>query len=484
MSSYQDRVEGVLLGTAAGDALGAPYEFKPPMRQRESVAMKRSALWEAGEWTDDTSMAIAIAEVAAEGLDLRGEAAQDAIVARWHHWAQNSPDVGIQTRRVLSRAARNGTITAARTREESEALHRETGRTAGNGSLMRTAPVALAYLDDEDAMVEAARSLSALTHFDPQAGEACVLWCSAIRHAVLTGDIDIRIGMGHLEPDRRAVWEDHLARAESAEPADFENNGFVVQALQGAWSAIHGTPEPEDDAAGGAFRADRLRLALEAAVRGGRDADTVAAIAGGLLGGAYGASAVPLAWRVMLHGWPHATGRTLVQLASAIERKGAPEGFDYTYPGSPLDTAARHPYDPQVLLGGVGVLRNLPDDVDAVVSMCRLRDDDIRTDLPHVEVRLIDRAEPDENPHLDFVLMEAVRAVERLRTQGRTVLVHCVGAYSRTPTIAALYGLRLNGVGAEQALRDVTAVLPGANPNPAFRAALRRAEHWPIEGGL
>ena len=482
MSSYQDRVEGVLLGTAAGDALGAPYEFKPPMGERESVAMKRSALWEAGEWTDDTSMAIAIAEVAAEGMDLRGEAAQDAIVARWHHWAQGSPDVGIQTSHVLSRAAHGGAITAARTREESEALHRQTGRTAGNGSLMRTAPVALAYLDDEDAMVQAARSLSALTHFDPQAGEACVLWCSAIRHAVLTGDIDIRIGMGHLEPDRRPVWEDHLARAESAEPADFENNGFVVQALQGAWSAIHNTPGPEDDAGRGTFRADRLRLALEAAVRGGRDADTVAAIAGGLLGGAYGASAVPLAWRTMLHGWPQATGRTLVQLASAVERKGAVEDFDYSYPGSPVDTAARHPYDPLVVLGGVGVLRDLPDDVDAVVSMCRLRDDDIRTDMPHVEVRLIDNPEPDENPHLDFVLLDAVRAVERLRAQGRTVLVHCVGAYSRTPTMAALYGLRLNGVGAEQALHDVGAVLPGANPNPALRAALRRAERWPYEG--
>ena len=114
--------------------------------------------------------------------------------------------------------------------------------------------------------------------------------------------------------------------------------------------------------------------------------------------------------------------------------------------------------------------------------MCRLRDGDIRTDLPHIEVRLIDRAEPDENPHLDFVLLQTVRAVERLRAQGRTVLVHCVGAYSRTPTMAALYGLRLRGVTAEQALRDVAAVLPGANPNPAFRAALRRAEQWPTEG--
>jgi len=355
-------------------------------------------------------------------------------------------------------------------------------RTAGNGSLMRTAPVALAYLDDEDAMVAAARSLSELTHFDPQAGEACVLWCSAIRHAVLTGDIDVRIGLGHLTPDRRRIWEGHLAQAEASDPADFQNNGFVVAALQGAWSAIHNTAEPDDDPAAGTFGADRLRLALEAAVRGGWDADTVAAIAGGLLGAAYGASAVPLHWRGMLNGWPNATARTLVELATAIERRGASDGFDFSYPGSPVDTIARHPYDPQVVLGGVGVLRKLPDCVDAVVSMCRLRDGDIKSGLPHIEVRLIDRAEPDENPHLDFVLLQTVRAVERLRAQGRTVLVHCVGAYSRTPTMAALYGLRLRGVTAEQALRDVAAVLPGANPIAAFRAALRRAEQWPTEG--
>jgi protein-tyrosine phosphatase len=181
----------------------------------------------------------------------------------------------------------------------------------------------------------------------------------------------------------------------------------------------------------------------------------------------------------MLKGWPNATARTLVQLATAIERRGRPDDFDYSYPGSPVDTLARHPYDPQVVMGGVGVLRNLPNDVDAVVSMCRLRDEDIRTDMPHLEVRLIDRPEHDENPHLDYVLLEAVRAVERLRAQGRTVLVHCVGAYSRTPTMGTLYGLRLRGVGAEKTLSDVTAVLPGAHPNRAFRAALNRAEQWP-----
>lgn len=477
MSAYQDRIEGVMLGTAAGDALGASYEFRPPVHASEKVHMRPSHIWKAGQWTDDTSMAIAIAERAARGEDLRDEATQDAIVARWHDWSLESPDVGVQTRAVLSRAATGGGITAASARAESKRLHEETGR-AGNGSLMRTAPVALAYLDDEKAMVQAARALSELTHFDPRAGDACVIWCCAIRHAVLTGEIDVRIGLGHLAPRRRAKWEGYLAEAEEARPADFENNGFVVQALQGAWSAIHNTPEPKDDPKAGVFRADRLRLALEAAVRGGRDADTVAAIAGGLLGAAYGASAVPLEWRAMLNGWPSgANARTLVKLATAIRRGGRPDTTDLAYRYAEADRMPRHPYDDKVVLGTVAVLRDLPKDITAVVSMCRLRDDDIRTDMPHVEVRLIDMVDPDENPHLEYVLLQAVTAVERLRARGHTVLVHCVNAMSRTPALGALYGIRHSGVSAQQAIDDVCERLPDADPNPAFREALRRLQH-------
>ena len=259
--------------------------------------------WEPGEWTDDTSMAIAIAEVAATGADLRQEEALDAIVRRWHEWSQHAKDVGVQTRSVLSRAGRHG-ISAQTARAESAALHKLTGRTAGNGSLMRTAPVALAYLDDEAALVEAARAVSELTHYDPEAGDACVLWCLAIRHAILTGELDARIGLQHIDTDRRDLWASRLDVAEASQPSDFTNNGWVVEALQAAWSAIATTPIPQDDPAKGVFRVDHLRLALDAAVRGGNDTDTVAAIAGGLLGAAYGASAVPAEWRRVLHGWP------------------------------------------------------------------------------------------------------------------------------------------------------------------------------------
>lgn len=245
--------------------------------------------------------------------------------------------------------------------------------------------------------------------------------------------------------------------------------------MQAAWSAITTTPVPQNDPAAGVFRADHLRRALDAAVRAGYDTDTVAAIAGGLLGATYGASAIPGQWRRVLHGWPGLTAHDVVALATRIERGGKPDPFDFSYPGSAVDTAARHPYDDRVLLGGIGVLRRLPADVDAVVSLCRVADDDVRRDLPHVEVRLIDQTGRDDNPHLDFVLLDTVRLIEQLRSEGRTVLVHCVAAYSRTPTVGALYGARLRGVDVDEAVRDVTAVLPGADPNSALRSGGRRS---------
>jgi ADP-ribosyl-[dinitrogen reductase] hydrolase len=470
-TAQRDRACGVLLATAAGDALGAPYEFQPARGPELQVAMVGGGGfgWEPGEWTDDTSMAVAIAGVAATGADLRAQDAQDAIVRRWHDWALRAKDVGVQTRSVLSAAGRDR-ISAARARTESAKLHNRTGRTAGNGSLMRTAPVALAYLDDEAALVEAARAVSELTHFDPEAGDACVLWCCAIQHAVLTGGLDGRVGLRHIDSGRRQVWANRLSAAESSHPSDFANNGWVVAALQAAWSAIATTPVPGDDPASGVFRADHLRLALDGAVRAGNDTDTVAAIAGGLLGAAHGASAVPAQWRRLLHGWPGIRSRGLVNLACAIVRGGTPDVVDYR--GYATGALARHPQDDGVWIGGIGALRSLPVGVNAVVSLCRVADEDVPDGAEHVDVRLIDQSAA--NANLDFVLLNTVRTVEQLRHEGRTVLIHCVQAQSRTPTVAALYGARLRGLSVADALRDVRAVLPDANPIGDFRRALER----------
>jgi ADP-ribosyl-[dinitrogen reductase] hydrolase len=465
-----DRACGVLLGTAAGDALGAPYEFGPPRGPKLEVAMVGGGSfgWEPGEWTDDTSMAIAIAEVAATGVDLREEQAVDAVVKRWHKWSQHAKDVGVQTRSVLSQAGRHG-ISAQKARAESAGLHKLTGRTAGNGSLMRTAPVALAYLDDEAALVEAARAVSELTHYDPEAGDACVLWCLAIRHAILTGLLDARIGLQYIDIDRRDLWASRLEVAEASQPSDFTNNGWVVEALQAAWCAIATTPIPQDDPAQGVFRVDHLRLTLDAAVRGGNDTDTVAAIAGGLLGAAYGASAVPADWRRVLHGWPGMRTRDLIALVTRIVEADKP----FSYHTDSM-TPVRHPHDDGVWLGNVTTLRTLPPGVDAVVSLCPVNDDDLPVGVEQIDIRLVDIVDPDANPNLDFVLTDTVRLIQQLRNEGRTVLVHCVAAQSRTPTVAALYGARKQDVSGNTALRDVTSVLPNVYPNTDFRRAMQR----------
>jgi len=232
-----DRAVGALLG-AAGDALGVPYEFgSRTLRPDEPAQMLGGGLGgiAPGQWSDDTEMACAIAEVAATGADLRTQEALDRIAARFLDWyATSPPDIGVQTRQVLARTS-PGEGAAARMRVVSEELHARTGRTAGNGSLMRTSPVALAQLGDPSAITQAARVVSALTHFDPMAGDACALWCIAIDHAVSTGELDLRAGLRHVDP----MWADLVDEAERRKPAEFApNNGWVVAAMQAAWSSI------------------------------------------------------------------------------------------------------------------------------------------------------------------------------------------------------------------------------------------------------
>lgn len=79
---------------------------------------------------------------------------------------------------------------------------------------------------------------------------------------------------------------------------------------------------------------------------------------------------------------------------------------------------------------------------------------------------------------------EAAAAVERYRAEGKTVLLHCVRAESRTPTVAALYGARVAGVTALEALADLRRVLPGANPNPLFLGLLTDAENSMVPNWL
>jgi ADP-ribosyl-[dinitrogen reductase] hydrolase len=311
VTPLEDRAVGVLVGSACGDALGAGYEFGPPLAPDAPVSMRGGNGFRPGEWTDDTSMAVAVAQAAAR-YRLTSTEGLDAVAAGFLRWLHDGPiDIGIQTGAVL-RGAR-GTGAAALT-AMSEAYFREhPERGCGNGALMRTAPVALSTLDDEKSAWRAATAVGRLTHADPVSGEACALWTFAIRHAVLHASFDgLRIGLAHLKAPRQEYWTLRLDEAEQSTPDQFDRNGWVVQALQAAWSAIATTPIP------GEKPARHLQKALENAVRGGRDADTVAAIAGGLLGARWGVAAIPREWTEAIFGWPGYRGDDLERLALSL----------------------------------------------------------------------------------------------------------------------------------------------------------------------
>ena len=312
-AAQRDRAAGVLLGLACGDALGAGYEFGPPLAPDAEVSMKGGGNfgWAPGEWTDDTQMAVPIlfaAEAAArDGVSLLDR--EDDVARAWVAWAPSAADVGIQTGAVLRQFRGRVDVAAEEIALAAKDLHEQTGRTAGNGSLMRTAPVALAHLGDPEAIAVAARRLSDLTHADPEAGDACVLWSLAISTAVLTGAIDLGCGLEHLPAQRRDLWSARIEDAAVQPPTAYPNNGWVVHAFQAAWSAIATTPGDGPD---------HLQAALENAVRAGHDTDTVAAIAGSLLGARWGASAVPDTWRSLVHGWPGLTGDDLAARGAAL----------------------------------------------------------------------------------------------------------------------------------------------------------------------
>ena len=453
LSSQQtDRAVGVVIGQATGDALGVPYEFGSTRFEYEPQMIGGGLGGiRPGQWSDDTEMALAIALVAATGADLRSNQALESIAAGFLRWfADDPPDVGVQTSRVLRETARRGGG-AAVMRQVAQELHTKTGRTAGNGSLMRTGPVALAHLGDTGAITQAARAVSALTHADPVAQDACVLWCLAIDHAVRTGELDVRVGLDQVDA---AYWAPLLDEAEQVEPSHYaHSNGWVVAALLAAWSSITHT--------------DGLVPGLHAAVAGGGDTDTVAAIAGQLLGARYGGTAVPARYRRVLNGWPGLRARDLVSLAVLITRGGRPTSGGWPtaarladgYGAS--DVVAPHPDDPGVLLGAIGSLSSCT--TDAIVSLCRIGTQEARIladPCDHVEFWLVDKEGHNTDPAA--VVLDAARTIRDLREEGKTVLVHCVHAHSRTPIVAAAYGSLLTGDGIATSLRRVQSVLPSA----------------------
>jgi ADP-ribosylglycohydrolase len=171
-----DRARACLLGLAVGDALGAPLEFSSAEAAAAAVGagleMKGGGVWDPGEWTDDTAMALCLAEaLAVSGLPLD----LDDLASRYASWAASGPkDIGITTRRALG-----GAGSAEQARANARASHEESGRTAGNGTVMRVAALAFAP-GSRDEVLDAAREDARLTHWDEVAGDASAGLCAAL----------------------------------------------------------------------------------------------------------------------------------------------------------------------------------------------------------------------------------------------------------------------------------------------------------------
>ncbi len=470
-----DRAAGAVVGSAVGDALGAPYEFGPSHPDDFIPQFGHGKGGEQpGDWTDDTAMAVGILDALAAGHDIDSDRGIQAVIDRWYQWVdEDGRGIGIQTIQVMGGAKEDRT--EAGLLRSSEAVHARTGRSGGNGSLMRIGPLALGYLapDSERALQSAAERVTRVTHWEPDNAAAVTIWSLLIRRAILTGELDAS-GFTDLVADgadRRSRWSGVIDEAQAAShPREFsEGNGWVVKAFQAALVAVQGATD--------------FRDAIYRAIRGGRDTDTVAAIAGALAGARWGLSSIPLSWQRKIHGWPGYDANDLARLAILAARGGASDSVGWPAGDSVLNPhfrhtdPVRHPFDDGVWLGSQSALSKLPATVSAVVSLGRIGTSEVPEGVESIRVWLIDT--PGENLNLDATLVNATDVIAELRTEGKEVFVHCAEARSRTSAVAALYAARHRGASLDAAWNSLdgrhgTGVLPYYDPAPFLQDAVAR----------
>jgi ADP-ribosyl-[dinitrogen reductase] hydrolase len=284
-----DRIRGTAVGAAVGDALGMPLEFGPSRPADDLERTMRAGRLPAGTFTDDTEMALALAEslLAARPLDPAD------LANRFVAWLQAGPgDVGIQTHDVLARIAAGEPWAQA-----VAAVQQARPDAAGNGSVMRCWPVALAYWDDLAGLERDSALQSRVTHAHPDCVAGCVFVNVALYHLLRGTPPAEAIAMASESVDLSAGLRALLASAAGRGRGELANSGWVRHTLESAVWGLLTTSTFED--------------ALVQVVNLGRDADTAGAVVGALAGAAYGLPAIPTRWRAALRGtWPLRQGRT------------------------------------------------------------------------------------------------------------------------------------------------------------------------------
>ncbi|MFC1670593.1 ADP-ribosylglycohydrolase family protein [Spirochaetota bacterium] len=286
----ESRFTGCLLGLASGDALGTTVEFQPPGSFEPLTDIVGCGPFDLnpGEWTDDTSMSLCLAEslIECEMFDLRDQ--MDRYI-RWRdegHLSSNGKcfDIGGTVSEALSVYKESGNPISGPAHKHS----------AGNGCIMRLAPVPMFYASDpEDAIIKSAES-SKTTHGTEMCLDACRYFGSLIVGALNGESKDNLLSPYYCPVDN--YWDkyplcidvDKIARGsfKEKEPPKIKGTGFAVRSLEAALWAFH--------------KSDNFRDGCLLAVNLGDDADTTGAVYGQLAGAYYGEEGIPFFWREIL----------------------------------------------------------------------------------------------------------------------------------------------------------------------------------------
>ncbi|MGE8131362.1 ADP-ribosylglycohydrolase family protein [Methylobacterium sp. NPDC080182] len=275
--TIRNRALGAFIGLAVGDALGTTLEFEARDAKPPVYDMAGGGPFDLlpGQWTDDTSMALCLADslIACGGLNERDLMER---FCRWYQAGENSCtggcfDIGVTTREALEQFRRTGDPLGGPT----------DARTAGNGSIMRLAPVALRYWNDAECLSEASQRQSYATHGADEAVDACDALGSVLASLIAGKPLRdvLSASYGPFCPGVQTVMNgSYQGKARSA----IRSSGYVIHTLEAALWCVSETTT--------------FRDAVLLAVNLGDDADTVGAVTGQIAGAAYGVSAVPEEW--------------------------------------------------------------------------------------------------------------------------------------------------------------------------------------------
>lgn len=302
LPTLPERYRGALLGLACGDAVGTTVEFQPRGSFQPLTDMVGGGPFrlKPGQWTDDTSMALCLAEslLSKNTFDASDQMGR---FLNWWQWGYLSStgecfDIGMTVSQALARYQASGEPFAGSTDP----------RSAGNGSLMRLVPVVLFYFADFPQIRRFAGESSRTTHGAPEAVECCQLFAEllgkalkgAAKHELATLD-----GGSFAEPKVAAIARgDYLKKTAS----DIRGSGYCIESLEAAlWCFQH---------------TDSFAAAVLQAANLGDDADTTAAIVGQLAGAHYGVQSIPIDWMAKLHAGEEIAA-TADQLFKAARRR-------------------------------------------------------------------------------------------------------------------------------------------------------------------